>query len=340
MDNNDKIHILIAKAFENITSQEIEKDKLRPLKFDSFNTMHIMLFEDICFFLELAPESVDEFPDGKTVGEFIDTILPIWDGSYMEEPFASYGDLFSHDRIEDENSKQELSNNDKIHILIAKTFENITAQEIGKNELRTLTFDSSIHTHTVFFDDIWIYLELDPILVGDFPEGKKVGGFIDEILLFWDGSYMKEAFEQYGNLLSPNNDEVALKEIPSIKELKENLEYGPTADDVLKLALSSGFDIDTIDENGETLLHYFTKRCFTAMMNRCLKAGAQIDHPNNNGEQPIHFADTMESAEVLIQAGADIKALTNDGKTVLDFKPYSDFASYLEENGVSITKAN
>ena len=97
---------------------------------------------------------------------------------------------------------------------------------------------------------------------------------------------------------------------------------------MISLLTSHGADVNAKARNGETPLHQavelmleFGLEVFSETVAALLDHGADVIARDNNGEAPLHIAARWGSREmlvILIEAGADIRAKTNAGATIVD----------------------
>lgn len=77
----------------------------------------------------------------------------------------------------------------------------------------------------------------------------------------------------------------------------------------LEKVLDQGFDVDTMDQKGNTLLIVACQNLNRRMVEMLLDRRANVDHQNLLGNTPLHFAMAYEPAgelgEYLISRGAD-----------------------------------
>ncbi len=114
-------------------------------------------------------------------------------------------------------------------------------------------------------------------------------------------------------------------------------------EDVLKLLLSHGGDINIRHFNGRTLLHSCAGDD-TKLAKHLLRYGADPNGRCDQGETPIFSANNSkfsEGVELLLANGADINAQRNDGCTVLHCAIMSDghIAKLLIERGANLELA-
>lgn len=92
------------------------------------------------------------------------------------------------------------------------------------------------------------------------------------------------------------------------------------ARDVFWLLVEAGADLNTLDFQGDGILHkavspHWPPHASTGEIQRLLQSGANINLPDDQGNTPLHYANTPEVAALLIQAGADVTAKNKRGKT-------------------------
>ena len=105
----------------------------------------------------------------------------------------------------------------------------------------------------------------------------------------------------------------------------------PRPDDVIaesvKLLLSKGFDPNSVDNFGQTPLHYAVKDGNKSAIQLLLQAGANPNSTESyNGNSALHYAATLgveEFIRALLAAGGDVNLTRNDGENSLDiFKKF------------------
>jgi ankyrin repeat protein len=85
--------------------------------------------------------------------------------------------------------------------------------------------------------------------------------------------------------------------------------------------LRAGADVDAVDGDGETLLHIACCFGHIALVHMLVEhGGADVNRKNTiTGQTPLHWSSVFgytAVAQLLIQAGADLQAETNTGETV------------------------
>ncbi len=84
--------------------------------------------------------------------------------------------------------------------------------------------------------------------------------------------------------------------------------------------VENGADIDTLDNQGETLLHKACADGFNEVISFCIEKGANLNILSKDGRSPLmtviqDYKPT--SAQMLIEAGADVNLQDKHGKTAL-----------------------
>ena len=94
-----------------------------------------------------------------------------------------------------------------------------------------------------------------------------------------------------------------------------------------KSQLLDGVDLKKKDEWGETFLHREAKRGSIEDVEAAIAKGADVNTRDNFGYTPLHAvasesgrsARFVKMAELLITAGANVNAITDEGDSVLDW---------------------
>ena len=71
------------------------------------------------------------------------------------------------------------------------------------------------------------------------------------------------------------------------------------------------------DANGFTILHLAATEDQIEIQTILVRAGANVNAKTNNGATPLHMTSHSEFAELLLRSGADINSLAKDGETPL-----------------------
>ncbi len=91
--------------------------------------------------------------------------------------------------------------------------------------------------------------------------------------------------------------------------------------------------VDAKNKYGMTPLHFAAKHAKLDCLEVLIKKGANVNARCNQQNTALHFIGSSEKgtkaekeicAEMLINAGTDIKAENEDGKTILDFELFQD----------------
>tara|TARA_B110000008_G_scaffold60463_1_gene60021 strand:+ start:636 stop:1223 length:588 start_codon:yes stop_codon:yes gene_type:complete len=89
----------------------------------------------------------------------------------------------------------------------------------------------------------------------------------------------------------------------------------------VRLLLSAGVNTNAKTDYGFTPLYFAVgKKGDLEILEMLIKSGSSINVKNKNGITPLHYAawGTSEKIMLLLNAGADKKAITNSGKTAFD----------------------
>lgn len=97
------------------------------------------------------------------------------------------------------------------------------------------------------------------------------------------------------------------------------------ADATAQLLLSSGAQVDVVDAEGNTLLHYATP----ALVQHLLAVGLSPHATNQKGRTPLFSSMDRSVVDALLAAGADLQAQDGEGNTAFDVVPSPQVKSYL-----------
>lgn len=110
------------------------------------------------------------------------------------------------------------------------------------------------------------------------------------------------------------------KNIPDIPTVFSQARHGRLKR--LEGSLDSGFDINTEDDGGNTVLMVAVQNNQRKLIDFLIRRGANINHSNLNGNTPLHFAFVYDksglTAEYLIENGADDTVENLHGLTCYD----------------------
>jgi ankyrin repeat protein len=104
----------------------------------------------------------------------------------------------------------------------------------------------------------------------------------------------------------------------------------------LQKYIDSGTDLNSLDENGMTPLHFASDRGAIDIINLLLDNGAQIDSVNDEGQTSLMYAIICEHIEIvklLLEKNANLKIISTDGSTAISLGKDSieDIALLFEE---------
>ena len=92
---------------------------------------------------------------------------------------------------------------------------------------------------------------------------------------------------------------------------------------MVKMMLEAGADVDAVDKNGNTALMYAAREHDVphSLLNRLLQYSSDVNASNAKGETALYFAacdGSPYTVRALLEKGADVGALTNEGGSVQD----------------------
>ena len=90
----------------------------------------------------------------------------------------------------------------------------------------------------------------------------------------------------------------------------------------MNVSISKKANINSIDVNGSTALHFAAFDGTQEIVSLLIAKGADINAKNFIGRTPLHNAASkgpVELIELLINNGADVNALDNQGRPPVDF---------------------
>lgn len=115
--------------------------------------------------------------------------------------------------------------------------------------------------------------------------------------------------------------------------LAQSQDYG-TAVEVTNFLLDKGVDVNRADNYGNTaLLLHADRHCNKGVIKELIRAGADINAKNKNGDTALHFAlinGNSEVARFLIKKGADYRAVNNKGKSPMEIAAEKGYETVIE----------
>ncbi|KAM0039593.1 putative ankyrin repeat-containing domain-containing protein [Helianthus debilis subsp. tardiflorus] len=108
--------------------------------------------------------------------------------------------------------------------------------------------------------------------------------------------------------------------------------------------LANGYDIDTVDKDGQTALHKAVLGKKEAVISHLLRKGAKPHLQDLDGATPLHYAvqvSAMQTVKLLIKSKVDVNIADNEGWTPLHVVMQSrnrDIAKVLLVNGADKTR--
>lgn len=127
-----------------------------------------------------------------------------------------------------------------------------------------------------------------------------------------------------------------------VKSVKK---FEPTVDRVVELLLAAGANVNAQTTEwpgrGWSVLHYALSR-YPGTCERLIAAGAEVNHPAaDTGITPLMLAAPYRAvAALLLAAGADARALSSDGRTVLHYARDAATGRMLKQAGADIHHAD
>ncbi|KAF5296333.1 hypothetical protein FQA39_LY12550 [Lamprigera yunnana] len=120
---------------------------------------------------------------------------------------------------------------------------------------------------------------------------------------------------QFNNIVSIINQQETFEKC---KDLFEAVENGHVY--TVQTLVNNGLDINSQNENGETLLLIAIRCVHIPIMDWLISKGAKIDIVSNRSSSALHFAACMGdcvSVRCLIEGGVDVNILNSDGDTAI-----------------------
>ena len=88
-----------------------------------------------------------------------------------------------------------------------------------------------------------------------------------------------------------------------------------------ELLRDAGANLEAVDADGHTPLHYAADVTSTKIMSLLVEAGVNVNAVDSDGYTALHIAalGSADCVEVLLAAGADVNVRTNSGRTPFDY---------------------
>jgi len=120
--------------------------------------------------------------------------------------------------------------------------------------------------------------------------------------------------------VQPTVEQRSKSKVPDIDTVFSQARHGRLR--MLEQSLVDGFDINTVDDRGNSLLLVAVQNGHRKMIDFLIRRKCNVNHTNINGNSPLHFAlaydKTGQIAEFLIEKGADDTIENNHGLTCYD----------------------
>ena len=99
---------------------------------------------------------------------------------------------------------------------------------------------------------------------------------------------------------------------------------------------NSGVGVSDQDDSGYSALHAAASWGRLQVAQALLQRGARVDLVDDDGDTPLHFCETVELARLLIEAGADPAVQNGDGKTAAETaleEGYDELVEFYAQRG-------
>jgi len=136
---------------------------------------------------------------------------------------------------------------------------------------------------------------------------------------------VKENIGDIDNLFKPKSEDDIIRDLSNLTQKEKDKKlinasmYGKQ--EVVKLLIEVGADINAKDSDGDTVLMYASQKdYYINVVKLLIKAGADVNAKNNFEETALMWAsknDNKEIVKLLIEAGADVNAKNKFKNTAL-----------------------
>ena len=175
------------------------------------------------------------------------------------------------------------------------------------------------------------FIAIIMILMFGFLPFHKTGGLV---AMIWGGAFFFFAGLIWKNFSKPPKEKITTDNIS--KNIFTTV-YEGDINEVRRLIEVLHTDVCSIDEDGNTALHWVTEQTNIDIAQYLILKGANVNAKSNEGETPLHYAASegcLEMVKFLISQGTDINLKTKSGQTALYLAQqsgYDDVANYLSK---------
>ncbi len=141
------------------------------------------------------------------------------------------------------------------------------------------------------------------------------------------------------NVLDPWSPFHAERIVNSAKADPRNKDKEAEKAQLVEILISGGADVNVVDRQGQTSLHYAAQRGYRRVAELLIANGAEVNASSNSGETPLYcatFWGYKDVVELLIAKGADVNLRTETGSTALQIAAdlgYQGLSNLLRERG-------
>jgi len=111
--------------------------------------------------------------------------------------------------------------------------------------------------------------------------------------------------------------------------------------EILKVLIENGANVNAVDQHrGWSAVFWATVQLNPEAVRLLVDKGADVNLADKDGYTPLHFAQTVETAQVLLRAGAEVNAAAHDGNTPLHMVSEVEIAKLLIGHGADVNVEN
>ena len=152
-------------------------------------------------------------------------------------------------------------------------------------------------------------------------DGKELDGAIFDVLKDGNVSGLRELLETYDDVTERIIDCEGWKAL----HVAAMFGYVDVTKNVAKLLIQNGADVNAVDNDNCTSLHFACKRADVDLAKLLIQNGADVNAVNNVGCTSLHVAGDrglVDVGKLLMQNGADVNAVDKDNRSVLHHSVY------------------